>query len=158
MYCIFDRQINLYLYPSADVVNTKDLEKDYNVDLKGTKMYKLIAVNEKDIVLPIDLYIRTRYMNIDGEMKRESIQNLFKEKLFSDQNNKGCSKVSLDRLLDDTKWVLCKTTWNGHDYFVHMSIRSDYNEYGPIEMYLKFTGDTENDFIKAVKKKVIKRI
>ena len=159
MYCIFDRPINVYLYPSADLVNTKELEKEYSVDLKGTKMYKLVAVNEKDMVLPLDLYIRTRYVNIDGEMKRETIQNLFKDTLFNNQNDKGCSKISLDRLLDDIKWILCKTTWNGHDYFVHMSIRSDYNaEYGPLEMYLKFAGDSENDLIKAIKKKVIKRM
>ena len=158
MFSIFDKPIDLYLYPSADLVYTRELEKEYNIDLKGTKLYKFIVVNKKDIVQAVDLYIRTRFININGEMKREGIQYLLKESLFKDVDENGNVKVSLDRLLDDTKWVLCKTTWDGNKYFVYMNLRSDYVEYGPLEIYLEFHGNSENSLVKNIKRKVLKRM
>ena len=150
---------DIYVYPSAKVVYTENVEKDYGVDIKGTKLYALICVNEKDDVLPINLYVRVRHININGELKREGIQELFEESLFKDKIDDGTRKIKLDDILRRLIWIHYNRTMIGKNCLVHTLVDSDYEDYGSLEFYMEFNIERDdNRFIKNLKKKIMKKI
>lgn len=156
----FNNYENIYVYPSADVIYTEDIEKEYRVDIKGTKLYKLICVNEKDIMLPINLYVRVRHININGELKREGIQELFEESLFKDKVDNGTRRIKLDDILIRLIWIHYNRTMIEKNCLIHMLVDSDYEEcYGSIELYMEFNIERDdNRFIRNLKKKIMNKI
>ena len=153
----FNNVEDIYVYPSAEVVKVEDMEKEYGVDIKGTKLYKLICVNEKDNVLPINLYVRVRHININGELKREGIQELFEEGLFKDKVDNGTRRIKLDDILRRLIWIHYNQTMREKNCLIHTLIDSDY--YDALEFYMEFNIERDdNRFIRNLKKKIMMRI